>query len=46
MPEFDTTLLTLMGISNSAYLIGKTSESQAPPASQPAAPGVGAGGAG
>jgi hypothetical protein len=28
MPHFSTTLLTLMGISSSAYLVGKSSEPQ------------------
>lgn len=36
MPEFSTTLLTLMGISNGTYLIGKTSEPQGTSAAQPA----------
>ncbi len=31
MPEFSGTLLLLMGISNGTYLLGKTTEPQAPP---------------
>jgi hypothetical protein len=42
MPEFSTTLLTLMGISNGTYLIGKSSEPQGTSGAQPG----GAGGAG
>lgn len=36
MPEFSTTLLTLMGISSGTYLIGKSSEPQGAPGTQPA----------
>jgi hypothetical protein len=47
MPEFSTTLLTMMGISSGTYLIGKSSEPQGAPGTQPAAgAGGAAGGAG
>ncbi|HEV2880487.1 MAG TPA: hypothetical protein VGX24_04210 [Pyrinomonadaceae bacterium] len=45
MPEFSTTLLTLMGISNGTYLIGKSSEPQGTSGAQPGGGVVGAGGA-
>lgn len=42
MPEFSTTLLTLMGISNGTYLLGKTSEPQGTSSgSQPASSATG-----
>jgi hypothetical protein len=48
MPEFSNTLLMLMGISNGAYLVGKTTEPQAspgaPPPGSPPPGGLGGGG--
>jgi hypothetical protein len=44
MPEFSTTLLTLMGISNGTYLIGKSSEPQGTLGVQPGGVAGGAGG--
>jgi hypothetical protein len=47
MPEFSVTLLTLLGISNGTYLLGKTAEpSNAPPQDPDQTGAAGAGGAG